>query len=99
MRSRRLIGSRNPLGYNRAMSESIEAFQRSIKRQIALNQARTPSERLNALCELLDAARSMAPTGPDAQRRRRLANEAALRDKEQWRERCRQFLAAKRTDA
>ena len=76
-----------------------DPFQRSIDQQIAINLARTPSERFMALCELLDAARAMAPSGPEAQERRRLANEARQIDREQWRVQCRRFLAAERTKA
>lgn len=71
-------------------------FQQSIAEQIALNQSRTPSERFEALCELLDFARAIAPTGPEAQERRRRAQAARELDREQWRARCRQFLASQR---
>ena len=53
------------------MSISDSEFKQSIRRQIAINRARTPTERMLALCELLDAARAMAPTDPAAQERRR----------------------------
>lgn len=71
-------------------------FQRSIDQQIALNRARTPSQRLESLCELLDFARAIAPAGIEAQQRRRRAESARQFDREQWRGRCRQFLAAER---
>src|SRR5687768_17622430 len=48
-------------------------LEESVHRQILLNRARTPTERLNALCELLDLARAMAPQDPDARERRRRA--------------------------
>lgn len=73
-------------------------FQRSIKEQIALNQARTPSQRFEALCDLLDFARAIAPTGPEAQERRQRVEAARQLDREQWRVRCRQFLASQRSD-
>ena len=74
-------------------------FERSIGRQISLNSARTPTERLNALCDLLDAARAMAPRGPEAQERRHRALAARERNREQLRAQFRRFLAARRTDA
>ena len=81
------------------MMPSRDPFQRSIDEQIAINQARTPSERFVALCELLDAARAMAPRGPEAEERRRRANKAREIEREQWRERLRKFIASQRTDA
>jgi hypothetical protein len=81
------------------MMPNRDAFQRSIDRQIAINQARTPSERFVALCELLDAARAMAPRGPEAEECRRRANKAREIEREQWRERLRKFIASQRTDA
>ena len=71
-------------------------FKKSVQRQIALNRARTPSQRFEALCDLLDAVRAMAPHTAEAVRRRRRALAARQREREQWRERCRQFLAAQR---
>jgi hypothetical protein len=81
------------------MSASRDPFQRSIDEQIAINQARTPSERFKALYDLLDSARAMAPRGPEAQEQRRRATAARELDREQWRERCRQIIAAQRADA
>jgi len=72
-------------------------FQRSIDEQIALNQSRTPSQRFEALCELLDFARAIAPTGPEAEQRQRQVQAARQLDREQLRARCRQFLASQRT--
>ena len=57
-----------------------DVFQRSVDQQIAISQARTPSERFEALCELLDAARAMAPAGAEAEDRRRMANAARQLD-------------------
>jgi hypothetical protein len=81
------------------MLPSDGAFRRSICRQIRLNQARTPGERLDALCDLIDAARSLAQTDDAAQHRRRAVSSTRAKDKEQWREQCRRFLAAERIDA
>jgi hypothetical protein len=74
------------------MMPGSNVFQRSVDQQISINQARTPSQRLIALCELLDEARAMAPNGPEAQERRRRAAVARQHEREQWRVRCRQFL-------
>jgi hypothetical protein len=74
-------------------------FERSIRRQIALNRARTPTQRFEALCDLLDAARAMAPQGDEARERRRRALKARDDDRERWRAQCRRFLAAQRPDA
>jgi hypothetical protein len=76
-----------------------EKFQASIRRQIALNQSRTSTERFVALCQLLDAARAMAPRDEASQQRRRRALPAREREREQWRERCRHMLATGRIDA
>ena len=81
------------------MVASQGPFDRSIVRQIALNRARTPTQRFEALCDLLDTARAMAPRDPQAVERRRLALAARRRDQEQWRERCRRLLATQRADA
>ena len=64
-------------------------FDRSIREQIEINQARTPTERFDAFCDLLDAARSMAPMD-EAARQRRLRVLAARRQErelrhDQWR--------------
>jgi hypothetical protein len=78
------------------MRPADDIFQKSIDRQIAINQARTPSQRFEALCELLDAARAMAPVGAEAEERRRRAEAARQIDKEQLRVRFRQIIAAQR---
>ena len=74
-------------------------FDQSIRRQIEINQARTPTERFLALWELLDAAREMAPSDPVAQERRRRALALRQQDREQWRAQIRRFTAAQRADA
>jgi hypothetical protein len=71
-------------------------FQRSIDEQIAINKARTPTERFQALCDLLDAAREMAPKDPEARERRRRALAVREQQKEQLRAFCRRHLAAQR---
>lgn len=75
-----------------------DPFKQSIRRQIAMNRARTPTERFSALCELLEASRAMAPTGTDARERRLRAKAARQREREQWRAEYRRLFAANRTD-
>jgi hypothetical protein len=65
-------------------------------RQIELNQARSPTERLLALCDPLDAVRDMAPREAAARERRRRALAVRQQERERWREQCRQFIAAQR---
>ena len=74
-------------------------FDRSILRQIELNRSRTPTERFQALCDLLDAARDMAPTDPAARERRIRVKAARQKEREQWRAEYRRLFAANRTDA
>jgi hypothetical protein len=81
------------------MSTSAARFEESVHRQILLNRARTPTERLNALCELLDLARAMAPQDPDARERRRRAMAIRQHEREQWRAECRRLLASQRVAA
>ena len=71
-------------------------FERSIRLQIELNRARTPTERFLALCDLLDAARAMAPTGPEADQRRLRALERRQREREQLRATFRAIIAGER---
>jgi hypothetical protein len=78
------------------MPTSPASFQRNVEQQIALNRSRTPTQRFEALCDLLDAARAMAPTDADARERRRKALAARQREREQWREQCRRLAAATR---
>jgi hypothetical protein len=70
----------------------------SIQRQIAINRARTPTERFLALCDLLDAAHSMAPTDQAARERRLRVKVARQREKELWRAEYRRLFAANRTN-
>lgn len=81
------------------MLSGNNAFERSIRRQIELNRTRTPTERFMALCDLLDAARAMAPDGPEARERRRRALAARQREREQCRGDLRRYIAARRADA
>jgi hypothetical protein len=80
------------------MSDPDSGFDESIRRQIAINQARTPTQRFDALCELLDAARAMAPRDAAARERRLRALAVRQREREAWRERLRQIVAAQRAD-
>ena len=76
-----------------------EMFDRSIREQIALNQARTPTQRMQALCDLLDAARAMAPKDPEARARRLRAQALREQNREQLREHLRRLIAAQRANA
>lgn len=71
----------------------------SVIRQIILNQARTPTERFEALCNLLDAARAMAPLDPAACERRRRVMATRKRDREKLRALFRKLSAGGRQDA
>jgi len=77
----------------------MTSFDKAILRQIEVNQARTPTERFLALCDLLDLAREMAPKDAESVARRRRAIAARERDREAWRARYRQFIAQWRQDA
>ena len=78
------------------MLPSRELFERSVRRQIEQNLARTPTERFKALCDLLDFARAMAPDDPTAQKRRRRALDARQRERERFRAYYRRLAAAER---
>ena len=80
------------------MAARDDLFDESIRQQIELNRARTPTERFQALCDLLDAAREMAPRDPASCERRRRALQAREREREQFREQCRRWVAAQRND-
>jgi hypothetical protein len=75
-----------------------DPFWRSIRQQIAANQARTPSERMHALFDLLDTARAMAPRDPESCERRRRAQAVRNREREEARARIRQLIASRRVD-
>ena len=74
-------------------------FQRSILQQIAVNRARTPTERLLAMCEMLDALRALAPRTPAAAARRLRALAAHEQEREQFRAQCRRWAAAQRASS
>ena len=74
-------------------------FDRSVQRQIAINQARTPTQRFEALCDLLDAVRAMAPMDPDAIERRRVILQIRAQEREQLRAHFRELIASQRTEA
>ena len=80
------------------MESSDSRYDQSIRRQIEINQARTPTQRFQALCDLLDAVREMAPRDPASCERRRRALQAREREKEQFREQCRRWASAQRDD-
>jgi hypothetical protein len=71
-------------------------FERGVRQQYEINRARTPIERLLALCELLDAARAMAPRTPEAKEARRRALASREREREELRAFCRRHIALER---
>lgn len=73
-----------------------QAFRKSVRRQIEINRARTPTERFQAFLDLLEAARAMAPTDPGSVARRRRARRRRDREREEFREFCRRLVAAER---
>jgi hypothetical protein len=75
-----------------------DVFQASVRQQIALNRARTPTQRFEAFFELLEVARAMAPRDGAARQRRLRAAQARQHDREQWRVTCRRFLTTQRAD-
>ena len=79
------------------MLANSDKFDEAIRQQIALNRARTPTQRFEALCDLLDVAREMAPQDAAARERRLRALESRARDREKWRVLCRQFHTGQRT--
>lgn len=81
------------------MAPGRDAFHRSVLEQIALNRARTPTERMLALCDLLDAARALAPRGAEARARRRRSQALRQQQREQLRAEFRRLLATRRSDA
>lgn len=96
---RRRLEWRSPRLYDCGMDWPAAALRRSVLEQIRINQARTPTERLLALCDLLEAARALAPDDEAArERQRRLAEERA-RERERFVEFLRQHIAAQRTAA
>jgi hypothetical protein len=82
------------MGWFKVVAKDSTPFQRSVDRQIAMNHTRTPTQRMEALCDLLDVARAMAPPDEPARQRRHRALAARHHEREQWREQCRRFLTA-----
>jgi hypothetical protein len=76
-----------------------DPFDRSRRLQIEINRQRTPTQRFEALCALLDVTIEMAPKGEVAAERRRRALAARQQQQERWREQHRRFLAAHRNEA
>jgi hypothetical protein len=74
-------------------------FERSVREQIEINRARTPTERLQALCDMLDAIRAMAPRTPEAAERRLRAIAIRDQEREQFRAQHRRWAAAERADS
>jgi hypothetical protein len=81
------------------MLPDLSTFRRSIREQIAINQARTPTERFLALCDLLDTIRAMAPQTPEARQARRQAMARRQQAHEELREFCRRHIALERARA
>jgi len=81
------------------MSAIENPFDDSIRLQIKINQERTPTQRFQALCDLLDAARAMAPLDAAACERRMRSRIAREHEREQWREQCAKWAAAQRRNA
>jgi hypothetical protein len=76
-----------------------EVFERSVRRQIELNRARTPTERFLAMCDLLEAIRAMEPKGPEAEARRGRLQAQRQRERERMREYFRRLAQAERDNA
>jgi hypothetical protein len=74
-------------------------FERSVREQIAINLARTPTQRLLAMCDMLDAVRAMAPRTAEAAERRLRALAAREQEREQFRAQCRRWAAAQRASS
>jgi hypothetical protein len=81
------------------MSVSNAIFEQSVLQQIAVNQQRTPTQRFEALCDLLDVAREMAPRGAEAAERRSRAMAIRQHDREQLRAQFKRILATRGTDS
>jgi hypothetical protein len=78
------------------MLPADSVFERGVREQYEINRARTPTQRLLALCELLDVARAMAPRTPEAREARRRALAAREREREELRAFCRRHIALQR---
>jgi hypothetical protein len=72
-----------------------EIFDQSIARQIEINQARTPTERFQAVCDLLDALRGRDPRLEPLRRERA----TTIANREKSRAELRRFLTTHRQGA
>ena len=86
-------------GMIEVMLPDKEVFERSVRRQIEMNRARTPTERLLALCDLLEAVRAMEPKGTEALARRERLHAQRQRERERMREYFRRLAEAERANA
>jgi hypothetical protein len=75
---------------------SPDPFRQSIRQQIAINRARTPTQRFEAFLELMEATRAMMPMDPAAIERRRRAQKRRDREREEFREFCKRLAEAER---
>jgi hypothetical protein len=91
-----MISTMDPVANMNALSNQ---FRRSVRHQIDLNQRRSPTERVLALCDLLDFVSEAAPKDPEAQERRRQVLRSRQREREQWRAEYRRLAARQRIDA
>ena len=71
-------------------------FRQSVRKQIAAHRSLTPTQRLLALCDLLDSLRAMTPDTPEAIERRTRVMAARQKQQEQFRARWRHWAAAER---
>lgn len=77
------------------MLPSDQRFKRSVRRQVEINQLRTPTERFQAMLDLLDLADAMQAQDPASRERRRREKK---KERERHREQLKRFLAAHRID-
>jgi hypothetical protein len=76
-----------------------DPFERARRKQAAANRERTPTERFEALCALLDFADQTAPRDAAAVERRRQVLLVRTVEKEKWREQLRRLAASQRDEA
>ncbi len=74
-------------------------FDQSIRQQIEVNLARTPTQRFLALCDMLDAVRAMAPRTAQAAGQRLRALAAREKEREEFRAQFRRWAAAERASS
>ena len=70
----------------------------SIQQQIAINRARTPSQRFLALCDLLESERAMKPNDEAARKRYQRVRELRQREREKFHAEWRRLFAVKRAN-